>query len=77
MNVVANLRSVKEVLDFSEALSDEPSKPSSISVRRTLEGRHMEEDDIVSLDDVGHTIAILSHLHTYTQQVREHYIYFS
>ena len=70
------LRCVEEVLDFSKALFNEPSKPSSVCTRRTLEGSHVEEDDMVSLDDVGDAVAILGlssrpspvHLHNGVRQ---------
>ena len=33
----------------------------------------MEEDDVVSLNDVRYTIAIFSHLHTHTHTVNVNY----
>ena len=56
--------SLKQILHFPQGFLDELCKPVCVGLVRTVVGRDMEEDDMVSLDDIGHPIAILSNLHT-------------
>ena len=57
-----NLRSREKVFDLLKTVLYQASKLPGISFWRALECRHMEEYDEISLDDVRHTIAILSNL---------------
>lgn len=57
-----SLTTLEKVLDFTKTLLYQISEPGGISIRRALEGRHVEENDVISLDDVRYTITILSNL---------------